>query len=82
MKKGVVQGFERACCRRSYGDEAFPSIVEALVPEVPPPQDELVEARMTAEARVPVEQRLVNLVGARTMRARNYALACPSLPAR
>jgi hypothetical protein len=29
---------------------------------------------MTAEARAPVEQRLVNLVGARNMRARNYAL--------
>lgn len=32
-------------------DEAFRSIIEALVPEVPPPQHKLVEARMTAEAR-------------------------------
>ena len=32
-------------------DEAFRSIVEALVPDVPPPRHKLVEARMTAEAR-------------------------------
>jgi len=32
-------------------EEAFRSIIEALVPEVPPPQHKLVEARMTAEAR-------------------------------
>lgn len=32
-------------------DEAFRSIVEALVPEVAPPQHKLVEARMTAESR-------------------------------
>src|SRR5258708_39789674 len=31
--------------------EAFRSIVEALVPEGPPPQHKLVEARMTADAR-------------------------------
>ncbi|WP_024513175.1 hypothetical protein [Bradyrhizobium sp. ARR65] len=32
-------------------DEAFRSIIEALVPDVPLPQHKLVEARMTAEAR-------------------------------
>ncbi|SIO36335.1 hypothetical protein SAMN05443247_04442 [Bradyrhizobium erythrophlei] len=32
-------------------EEAFRSIIEALVPEVPPPHHKLVEARMTAEAR-------------------------------
>lgn len=32
-------------------DEAFRSIIEALVPDVPPPRHKLVEARMTAEAR-------------------------------
>jgi len=32
-------------------EKAFRSIIEALVPEVPPPQLKLVEARMTAEAR-------------------------------
>lgn len=32
-------------------DAAFRSIIEALVPEVPPPQHKLVEARMTAQAR-------------------------------
>src|SRR5260370_7041157 len=34
-------------------DEAFRSIVEALVPEVPPPQHKLVEPRMTPEPRTP-----------------------------
>jgi hypothetical protein len=37
-------------------DEALRSIVEALVPEVPPPHHMLVEARMTAEARKAVLQ--------------------------
>jgi len=32
-------------------DDALHSIIEALVPEVPPPQHKLVEARMTAESR-------------------------------
>src|ERR1700687_2209516 len=31
--------------------EALESIIEALVPDVPPPQHKLVEARMTAESR-------------------------------
>jgi hypothetical protein len=31
--------------------EALDSIIEALVPDVPPPQHKLVEARMTAESR-------------------------------
>jgi hypothetical protein len=36
---------------RRRQEEAFNSIVEALVPEVPPPHHKLVEARMAAEAR-------------------------------
>ncbi|MFB9262229.1 hypothetical protein ACFFWD_03445 [Bradyrhizobium erythrophlei] len=32
-------------------DAMFRSIIEALVPDVPPPQHKLIEARMTAEAR-------------------------------
>ena len=32
-------------------DDTLHSIIEALVPEVPPPQHKLVEARMTAESR-------------------------------
>ena len=33
------------------------AIIEALVPEVPPPQHMLIEARMTAEARKEVLER-------------------------
>jgi len=32
-------------------DARFQSIIEALVPDVPPPRDKLLQARMTAEAR-------------------------------
>jgi hypothetical protein len=59
-------------------DEAFRSIIEALVPDVPLPQHKLIEARMTAEARKAVLQSGDWLTAAQIAEMAGFSASNPS----
>jgi hypothetical protein len=63
---------------RRRQDEAFNSIVEALVPEVPPPHHKLVEARMTADARKAVLESGDWLTAAQVAKVAGFSASNPS----
>ncbi|MFU0507824.1 hypothetical protein [Pseudaminobacter sp. NGMCC 1.201702] len=59
-------------------DEAFNSIIEALVPEVPPPHHKLVEARMVADARKAVLEGGDWLTAAEVAKVAGFSTSNPS----
>lgn len=59
-------------------DAAINSIIEALVPEVPPPHHKLVEARMVADARKAVLENGDWLTAAEVARAAGFSASNPS----
>jgi hypothetical protein len=57
---------------------ALQSIVEALVPDVPPPQHMVIEARMTAQARKEVLENANWMTAAQVAEAAGFSMANPS----